>query len=224
MKCVICGHKRGKRACPARNAWICPQCCGEKRVLEIDCPEACEYLQAGRKIEMTQEYARHVQTSDPIKQSRQQVVLSRHFRFVNHVEAYFGEERRTSRSLTDKTVAGAIDLVIETLRTEEKGILYDRVSSDLRVDALRRQLQEIVKHYRTSAQERPGDQLVLSDPKQENMRVRDVIDSLEVIREILASHIEKGLGPQSYVNFLARTLPRSEKAADAGPSLIVPAG
>ena len=44
MSCSLCGRRKGKRACPARGAEICSQCCGTKRLVEVDCPPDCAYL------------------------------------------------------------------------------------------------------------------------------------------------------------------------------------
>lgn len=45
--CAYCGKSRGSRNCPALRdrGPICPRCCGEHRVIEIDCPPSCPYLQ-----------------------------------------------------------------------------------------------------------------------------------------------------------------------------------
>jgi hypothetical protein len=44
MKCVKCGARKGKRACPALKGDICPQCCGEHRLKTIECPPDCAWL------------------------------------------------------------------------------------------------------------------------------------------------------------------------------------
>src|SRR5689334_14289365 len=44
MKCVKCGARKGKRACPALGGDICPQCCGEHRLKSIACPSSCTWL------------------------------------------------------------------------------------------------------------------------------------------------------------------------------------
>jgi hypothetical protein len=43
-KCVYCHARKGKRPCPALGGLICSQCCGEHRVLRINCPPDCVYL------------------------------------------------------------------------------------------------------------------------------------------------------------------------------------
>lgn len=55
--CVYCGKAKGKRKCPALELYsehrdkqetssvhICSRCCGENRVINIDCPPTCRYL------------------------------------------------------------------------------------------------------------------------------------------------------------------------------------
>ncbi|MGQ9618444.1 MAG: hypothetical protein ACUVUG_05725 [Candidatus Aminicenantia bacterium] len=42
--CVYCGKRKGKRSCPVLKGMICSQCCGEKRIKTIPCPENCSFL------------------------------------------------------------------------------------------------------------------------------------------------------------------------------------
>lgn len=44
--CVHCRGRKGKRACPALAGTICSACCGEHRLVEIQCPSDCQYLDA----------------------------------------------------------------------------------------------------------------------------------------------------------------------------------
>ncbi len=43
-KCISCNKKKGKRKCPAFSGLICTECCGTKRLKEINCPLDCTYL------------------------------------------------------------------------------------------------------------------------------------------------------------------------------------
>ena len=43
-RCVRCGVRKGKRACPALAGPICSVCCGVHRRVDIACPESCAYL------------------------------------------------------------------------------------------------------------------------------------------------------------------------------------
>ena len=48
-KCTVCKSKKGKRNCPSLADVICPQCCGFKKMKEIDCPSDCFYLGKSKK-------------------------------------------------------------------------------------------------------------------------------------------------------------------------------
>ncbi len=211
MKCSLCNQRKGKRACPAKDSAICPQCCGEKRILEIDCPESCEFLQVGRSHESHSQRMRHLFTADPVRLEKRRRVYTNYQAVVAHIESFLAEERRLTRDLGDKDVAEALDLLLATLRTEEKGILYERVSSDLRVDGIRRRLKEVLDPHMNP-----------SEGGAERLRVSQAIECLEVIREVLTSHIEAGPSELSYVDFLARLMPRSDRSASSGSSIIIP--
>lgn len=211
MKCLLCNQRKGKRYCPAKSALICPQCCGEKRILEIDCPESCEYLQVGRAFETALENERHLKTPDAGKLQKRARILDRFHAVIAHLESSIGGERRSIRSLMDSDVAQALDLLLETYRTEDRGVLYEHTSSNLMVDSLRRQLREIVESYRNP---RERDQEIL--------RLHDAMECLELIRELVESHMKMRESQTSYVDFLARTMPRGPHSEGSGSSLIVP--
>jgi hypothetical protein len=208
MKCVVCNQRKGKRYCPAKTSMICAQCCGEKRILEINCPESCEYLKIGRSHEAEVERSR-LRPSDPVTQQLYARVVSQFQGVIAHLEYVLGRERQTSRDLTDQIVAEALDLLLKTYRTEEKGIIYESVTNDLRVDIVRRHLKEVMDSYRKP-----------SDSRQETLQLQDVLDCLGLVRDLVASHLETGTA--SYVDFLARAIPRGSELESPGPSLIIP--
>jgi hypothetical protein len=45
--CAYCHARKGKRQCPALAGLICSPCCGENRLIKINCPADCPYLEAG---------------------------------------------------------------------------------------------------------------------------------------------------------------------------------
>ena len=211
MKCIVCNGRKGKRDCPAKGALICAKCCGEKRILEIDCPESCEYLKEGRAREASQSYTRHLRPQDSAKAVRYQYALENLEEVIAHLEVVIAEERRASRDLTDRDVAEVMDLLLQTLRTEEKGIIYEHTSSNLRVEPLRRQLRDTIERHRY-----PEEQ------GRQGIRLRDAIDCLELIRDIVESHVKTSSSPTAYVDFLRRMLPARSRLEHGGSSLIVP--
>jgi tRNA-dihydrouridine synthase len=129
---------------------------------------------------------------------------------IAHLEYVLAKERHLSRDLTDDAVAEALDLLLKTYRTEEKGIIYESVSNNLRVDLVRRHLKEVMDSYRKP-----------SESREEFLQLQDVMDCLSLVRDLVASHLESPT-TSSYVDFLARSIPRSSELETPGPSLIVP--
>ena len=211
MKCVVCGERKGKRSCPAKRALICAQCCGEKRVLEIDCPESCEYLKAGREREASQNYSRHLRPSDPAQARKYQYVLGSFQDVVSSLEYVIAEERRSSRYMTDKVAEEAVDLLLQTLQTEEKGVLYERTSNNLEAEALRRRLRDALGSHRAP-----------QEPGKTALRLGDAIACLELIHDVLEGHISSGPASTGYVDFLARMLPARSRVEGGGSSIIIP--
>lgn len=211
MKCPLCEQRKGKRSCPAKNVLICAQCCGEKRILEIDCPETCEFLKIGRDHEARAQRMRHLWTPDPVQMEKRHRVFTEFEDVLAEIEFFLAGERHSNRNLTDREAAEATDLLLATLRTEQKGIIYESTSSDLSVESLRRRFKAVVDAH--------------LDPKEEKrrrLRVSEMIECLEVVRAILASHLEAGSASLSYVDFLARHLPRSGRVSESVSSIIIP--
>jgi len=73
-KCVSCGKRRGTRYCPALSGYICSRCCGEKRLVEISCPETCPHLQHHEAFQREKLTARYreawVQVNSDIAENR----------------------------------------------------------------------------------------------------------------------------------------------------------
>ncbi len=209
MKCCVCGERKGKRPCPAKDAAICPQCCGEKRILEIDCPEHCEYLQAGRKCDAERSYAPRLRALDPAKMQVYQRVLKEFGAVVSALEYIVADTRRSSRSLTDKDVAEAAELVIKTLRTEESGLIYEHTSTSLEVEIVRRRFIDALRKLRHP--EHAG---------QRALRPEEALPCFELIREMARGQSNTPASSQRYVDLLARMLP-SRSRIDSGPSSII---
>ncbi len=219
MKCIVCGQRKGKRQCPAKDGEICAKCCGEKRILEINCPEDCQYLKMGRSYEAYMEHVRHLRSPDPVKQRARARLLQRFEQEIAHLEYVVAQERRSSRDLRDRDVAQALDDLLATYRTEQKGIVYERTSNDLRVEALRRSLKEVVDEKRKGSSKKPDRVIEAVDDR---LRLDDAIDCLQLVREVVESHLTQAESGTGYVDFLARSMPRGGEVNRGGPSIIVP--
>jgi hypothetical protein len=214
MKCVLCDQRKAKRLCPASNTFICAQCCGDKRVLDIHCPESCEYLKAGRERE-AEDYRKHIQRMDPATYEKYKRVLIDYQEAIAHLEYVISRERILSRDLKDKDAAQAVGILIDTYRIEDKGVLYEKISEDLRVEPLRRELRKTVESFRNpEGKESQG----LVDPKSTRLSLSGAIECLDFIRSLVAVYMEDRRADSGYVDFLARVIPREE----ARSSIIMP--
>ena len=214
MKCVLCEQRKAKRFCPAKGALICAQCCGEKRVLEISCPETCEYLKAGRAHE-AEDYAKRIRSLDRATQERNKKVLLNYQNVVARLEYALSRERILSRDITDKDVAQAIAILLDTYRTEDNGILYEKTSDDLRVESVRRELRKIVESFR-NPEGTQGQGVV--DLQSTRLPLSAAIDCLEFIGSLVRAYQEDRHFASSYIDFLARVMPRNQERS----SLILP--
>jgi hypothetical protein len=133
--CAACGHRKGRRSCPAKGAAICSACCGSKRRVEIDCPSDCVWLEGahagsweGRETERRRDarrFAPHLQ-----RLSREQTDLF----FLALVG--LGAMRARRRDLDDALLAAALAALRKTVETRQKGILYEHPAEDLRAQGL----------------------------------------------------------------------------------------
>jgi len=214
MKCSACDQRKAKRHCPAKNSQICAQCCGEKRILQINCPENCEFLKAGRERD-AEEFGKRIRALDPVAQARSRRVLLEHQDAIAYLEYTISHERIASRDLTDGDVMQAIDALLATYKTEDKGVLYETTSEDLRVESLRRELRAVIESLRHPEGEK-GKGIV--DPQSVRLTLSAAIDGLEYIRSLVSVFIKDRHSSTSYVDFLARITPRKE----ARGSIIMP--
>ncbi|MEJ2111672.1 MAG: hypothetical protein P8Z37_17535 [Acidobacteriota bacterium] len=214
MKCDLCEKRKAKRSCPAKNGFICAPCCGEKRVLELDCPETCPYLIAGRKHE-SDEFGKLLQSQDPQIREKSRKVLTEHQDVIAHLEYTIAQFRLSSRDLSDKDVSKAVDLLLHTYRTEDSGILYEKDADDLRVDSLRRDLREVLETYRNPDSENANG---IIDSGHDRLKLQGAIECLELIQLMVDVYRNYRDSDSGYVDFLARMTPRKETKS----SIIVP--
>lgn len=118
--CWFCERVKGKRSCPARGgALICSRCCGQKRRIEIQCPEDCPYLHGGdprfRTASQQKDEALVLAPFFALGESRAAVLF-----FVHHVLL---SSPATAR-LGDVDLEDVLTTVRRTLETRTKGLLY----------------------------------------------------------------------------------------------------
>jgi len=78
-RCGYCGKRAAKRFCPTLDKLICPVCCGENRLKNIDCDKGCRYLD-------NEQYQQRVRKEKELNLLLEKVPHSEHNDiFKNHV-------------------------------------------------------------------------------------------------------------------------------------------
>lgn len=48
-ECFLCTENKGKRICIIIGDWLCPHCCGQARVIKIECWRYCPFFLGSRE-------------------------------------------------------------------------------------------------------------------------------------------------------------------------------
>jgi hypothetical protein len=144
MRCVSCGHRKGKRACPALGGLICTVCCGTKRLVEVRCPADCGYLSTSRihppsVVQRQQEIDRAMLL--PLLQglSERQARL-----FLMFAALVARHESDLLHKLVDGDISEACESLASTLETASRGIVYEHQPASLPAQRLMSELKALV--------------------------------------------------------------------------------
>jgi hypothetical protein len=212
VKCPLCGSRRGKRRCPAKRADICAICCGEKRVVEIDCPQDCQWLRDGQANELRREWTEYLRAQAPEKARLWMSVMDGWLPVVDAVEQSVADAARSIRDLSDEETAEALAGVLKGYSAEANGILYRPSSTSPRVEAVSRDLHEGVEALRAS---------VRKDGRGE-LPHKAILDSLQAVLDRVEFHRDRPAS-RSFVAHLRRVRAGAH-APDAGEGtrLVIP--
>jgi hypothetical protein len=199
MSCLVCRQRKGKRACPARGDGICSQCCGTKRLVEIDCPPDCLYLTGahaprweGRAADRQRDQRRLGPHVAPLSERQLHLVLI--------TLAGIGGIRGRLGDLDDALVLEAVVAVRKTTETRDRGVLYEHPPGDARARELVQELAGIFEaRGEDGTVQRPAD--------------RDLVAALRALEGALAGTIGENEGPHAFLDTAARLVGRLGGAA-----------
>ncbi len=212
MKCTLCGERKGKRFCPAKNTSICTQCCGEKRVVEIDCPSDCVYLSSGHTYQSIKKYSAQLQQEkDPLQRKKLYETGQQFGRLFGEIERTIIGYAADLQTLTDQHLLQAVSLLKETYRTEQKGVIYEHSSANPLVQALVRDLRASLEELRTQ-----------QDRDFPILKTTNLLDCLEVLEQDIGYHLERASERGSYLGFIKKNHPELSSRAASKGSLIQP--
>jgi hypothetical protein len=194
MSCPLCRQRKGKRACPARGASICSQCCGTKRLVEIDCPPDCVYLTGahapgwdGRAADRERDQRRlgpHVAE-----------LTERQLHLVLVALAGINGIRGRRPELEDTVLLEAVVALRKTVETRGRGVLYEHPAGDARAQELVQELSGIF--------EAKGDDGAVHRPSD-----RDLAAALRGLEGALAATVREKQGPHAFLDTAARLVGR----------------
>lgn len=152
--CSICNRRKARRFCPGKGESICSICCGTEREVTIDCPADCPYLVAARRYD---DERRQPLAELPYKDVRiDHDFLHEHEPFIAGFSYNLGLYAREHPVLADPGIQSALQALVETYRTLESGIYYERPPDGLLARELYQQLQTFVAEFRKKETERVG--------------------------------------------------------------------
>lgn len=209
-ECPLCRQRRGRRACPAKGASICPHCCGTKRRVEIACPEECVYLSGGhapawegRETEKRRDarlVAPHIQGLSPTQGELLLLALA-------GIAATWSRRR----DLDDRLLGQALAALRSTTETRTRGILYDHAADSIEAQAFVTELRELF--------EAKDDEGVATSPDD-----GDLLPVLRALEAMVSGASREGSGPTAFLETATRLVGRfaPRPRAAAGPLIVEP--
>ena len=210
MKCILCEQRKAKRYCPAKRMQICAVCCGEKRGVEINCPLDCPYYVEGQKYQQEKITRQRVRKEGVQSYIRRAELYNKYPEIFAKIELVLVGTFRTDGRLRNEEVAGALELVIKTLDTEKKGVLYNYMSESRVVNEIAVRVLAVIREHKDSPELHQG-RITLDFAK-------------EVVEEFLKEvkfYMEVDSNPQAYVIHISRYHPEKSETTQSGGSLII---
>lgn len=199
MKCVSCGKRKAKRHCPALSGSICPVCCGEKRGVEIKCPQDCVYFVEGQKHQQLKVMHQRLRKEGVVSYVRRAELYNRNPGVFAGIEKIFADAFRANRKLRNEDVVVALTLVKNTLDTEKKGLIYQHQSENSYANELSTRILIALTDFKDSPEIRED---------------RVTIDFAgSVVEEFLKEakfYMENDSNPESYLVHILRYYPEDE--------------
>jgi hypothetical protein len=216
VSCAICEKRKEKRFCPAVHGRICPQCCGEKREVTLDCPSDCVYLQQAR----VHEKPRAIESLDQATLFSQVEIgdqfLYEHEHLVVGLTFALAKSARTHRDINDADLIAALTSLAKSHETlVNSGLHYETPIASMSQQAVVAEVQQMLKEYREAEQKHLG---------YSRLRDSDVLKALVFL--VRMGHARTSGRPKSraYLDFVLSQFPEKTIAApeEVGSRIIVP--
>jgi len=195
VPCKICSKRRAKRYCPGVGGDICAVCCGTERENTIDCPSACEHLQAARKHEQPAPLGEDALPNRDIRMSEQFVQEHEH---VIMWLAFALAAAMDKQRAVDFDAREALDALIRTYRTRQSGLIYETRPQNPYAAGLQDELGKSIAELHKRVAEEQGMQ---------TLRDAEVLGSLIFLQRLELSHNNGRRRGRAFADFLKSSFP-----------------
>ena len=136
MKCFLCNERKAKRYCPAKTRYICAVCCGEKRGIEINCPDDCRYFINGQNYQQKKITNLRIKKDGIVAYQKKAELYRKDPQLFAKIEFALVDAYNQNNRLLNEDVVSALQIVLKTLKSESKGLLYKHKSEDMVINDL----------------------------------------------------------------------------------------
>ncbi len=183
-------------------------------MIELACPESCQYLNIARSE--TAQRENELRGKELLEEGRMPHDLNNRERGI--VDELFDAIARVHRGLngpqmsdlTDSEIADALENAIKNLETEASGIIYEHHAATPRIEEVSRRLRDELDQMakRIRAEQRP--------------KRSEMINALKFMRDKAQAHIKRNDGqePRSFLRFITLYVPWPEQ--QTSPLIIAP--
>jgi len=217
LSCAICEKRKQKRFCPAVHGRICPQCCGDKREVTLDCPSDCVYLQQARAHERPRSMEELDQSALFPKVEVGDQFLYEHEHLILGLSYALAKSARADHSVRDSDLIAALTSLARNYETlASSGLHYETPVTNLTHHAIASEVQKMVKEYRAAEHKHRG---------YSKLRDSDVLRGVVFLLRMGMVRTSGRPKSRAFVDFLYRQFPEQESAvvaADEGSRIIVP--
>jgi hypothetical protein len=203
--CPICNKRSAKRYCPALRTKICAVCCAEERMIELACPESCQYLRDARTQTAEREHElrlKEVAEGKPMPEIGKRLLPALYAIDLGIVGAQRDKNAGLS-DLDDREALAAVEITIKNLETEESGLIYEHRASSMRVE-------EVSRHIRASL-----EVIIKETQAEDRLRRGDIMKALNFVRDFIGDHIRRNETepgpPRSYIRYISLFIPWPEE-------------
>jgi len=207
MICSICNIRKAKRACPAAQSAICPQCCAEQREETLDCPLNCEHLVQARL------HARYSKPEGGIPHADIELTesfLNAHDMLIQFLSVLVRDAAVSAPGVTDADLREGIDALIQSYKTAAgSGLIYEARPANPFAAQVQETVKRRIEELNARVAERGGTTL----------REEDILGVLVFIARV-ASGVNNGRRKgRAFVGWLLENfpmLPPADGAAGGG--------